>query len=201
MWCSPLMRAPAFARRVLRRFTMGSGPLKRASDRLQVLSRSMLALLLLAAVPVALAVGVLTRSDLGRTAARQAAESHEVTARLITDAPLPVGPQTADVPEPAVWTGPDGVAHVIQIPVPAGSRAGELVSTWVDRAGDSTEAPLSAAGLGAQAVSGAVLAFLVMVVVVAGAHRAVVVTLDRRRARQWATEWEAVEPRWAGRVR
>lgn len=200
MWCSPLVRDPAFTRRVVRRFTLGSGPLKRTSDRLQVLSRSMVAVLLLAAVPIALAVGLATRSDLARTAARQAAERHEVTATLLTDAPPPIGPPTADVPETAVWTGPRGATHVIQVPAQAGAVAGEVVTAWVNGAGQSTEPPLSMSDVDAQVVIRAMLAFLAAVAVATGAHCAVVATLNRRRARQWAAEWEAIEPGWAGRL-
>ena len=45
------------SRTLRRRFTLGSGPLKPTSDRIEFLSRVVLVLLLLAALPVGLVVG------------------------------------------------------------------------------------------------------------------------------------------------
>ena len=57
------------ARRLLRRFTLGSGPLKRRSDRLEFLSRVVLTLTLLAAVPIGVATGTAMAGNLTATAA------------------------------------------------------------------------------------------------------------------------------------
>jgi hypothetical protein len=58
----------ATARRLLRRFMPGSGPLKRASDRIQILARVLLVALVLAAVPLARAIVYSVPTFLGSSA-------------------------------------------------------------------------------------------------------------------------------------
>lgn len=198
------MQTPSF----VRRFLLGSGPLKRASDRLLALSRSLVLIALVAAVPAACAVGAAARSDLTRTAAQQAAERHEVTATLVADALLPGGRKTMPigravmyVPTDAVWADPGGLVRDIKIPVLVGARAGDAVTIWVDRNGGLTDAPLPHSDVIAEALIRAALTVIGVVMLAVGGHLGVVAVLDRRRARRWAAEWALVEPQWAGRVR
>ena len=78
-------------RRLFRRFALGSGPLKRGTDRLQFVARVLLLITVLTAIPVALAVVTANYSQ-GRTvAAAEAAARHQVTATLLVDAAASTG--------------------------------------------------------------------------------------------------------------
>src|SRR3954453_7526767 len=89
------------AQRLLRWFVLGSGPLKRGSDRLQVLARVLLVITVVGAVPVALAVVTATFSQAQAAAAVEAADRHHVRATLLTDA---AAAQHAGAPESAAAT-------------------------------------------------------------------------------------------------
>ena len=183
-----------------RRFTLGSGPLKRTSDRVEFASRVLLLLALLSAVPVGLAVGAAAWTAVHATADAQAATRSEVTATLLFDAPEPEpGSDTARTT--AVWTAPEGGTRSARIDAPAGARAGEEVGIWVDRSGDLTPAPLDEAQVAGQAVVIGVLAGLGLLLAALTGHLLVTWALDRRRDRQWATGWLAVEPLWVSRFR
>jgi hypothetical protein len=182
----------------VRRFTLGSGPLKRTSDRLQVLSRLLLLLTVLAVVPLAAVVGTTVSGHLHQVARQQHAERASVPATLLFDA----GP-SADgrpVPTAAVWAGADGVPRTGRVPAAGSARAGTVVRVWVDRTGALTTAPLSDGDVAADAIAAVVLGPGSALAVVALAHVVLVTALDRRRARRWAEGWAAVEPLWrAGR--
>ena len=81
----------------VRRFTLGSGPLKRTSDRLQALSRLVLLLAVLAVVPLAGLVGTAVSGHL-----------HEVAASVAKER-MPNGFRTV------INTGPDGVQTVFHL--------------------------------------------------------------------------------------
>lgn len=182
----------------VRRFTLGSGPLKRTSDRLQALSRLLLALAVLAVVPAAVLVGRATSGHLHDVARQQHAERASVPATLLFDAAgSPDGPPVATT---ATWAGADGVPHSGPVPTPGGARAGTVVRVWVDRAGSLTTAPLADGDIAADTVAAVVLGPGSALAVAALAHVVLVTALDRRRARRWAEGWAAVEPLWrAGR--
>ena len=188
---------------VIRRFTLGSGPLKRTSDRLQYLARVLLAGVLVAALPVALAVATASFTQ-GRTeVARQSAERQQVVAELLDDAVvLTDGTEgtPAEARATAVWTAPPGVQRTAAISVPPRSRAGSALTIWVDRDGDRTTRPLSSGEVVGQAVGLAILTYLVISAVAIGAYRVFRGQLDRSRFRRWAAEWAVVEPRWSGQV-
>lgn len=59
---------------LLRRLTLGSGPLKRGSDRLEFLARVLLVCCLVTAIPIALAVGTATHTRAQALADAQAVE-------------------------------------------------------------------------------------------------------------------------------
>ena len=182
----------------VRRFTLGSGPLKRTSDRLQVLSRLLVLLTVLAVVPLAALVSATVSGHLHEVARQQHAERASVPATLLFDA----GP-SADgrpVPTEAVWAGADGVPRTGRVPAAGSARAGTVVRVWADRTGALTTAPLSDGDVAADAIAAVVLGPGSALAVVALGHVVLVTALDRRRARRWAEGWAAVEPLWrAGR--
>ena len=196
-------RQPPTPGRSIRRFTLGSGPLKRGSDRLEFLSRLLLTAVLLAAVAVALAVATATYS-LGRSeVAQETADRHRVSAQLLEDAAVPAGGSGngMDVGRaPAVWTAPSGAEHSGQVPARPDAEAGSAVLIWVDEDGARTTRPLSTGDVVGRALGAAVLTYLGIAGSAIGGHLLVRRLLDRSRSRRWAAEWELVGPVWTGRV-
>jgi hypothetical protein len=182
-----------------RRFTLGSGPLKRTSDRVEFLSRVVLVLALLAATPAGLAVGTATYTGVLATAEHQAVTRSPTTATLLADAPAKNGTGTAGVPTSATWTAPGGASRTGQVDAPAGARAGTTVDVWVDRAGALTDRPLTSGEVVGQGVVVGVLTGLGLVIAGLSSHLVVLVLLERRRLRRWEAGWAAVAPLWGSR--
>ena len=183
----------------LRRFSLGSGPLKRGSDRLQFLARILLACSLLLSIPIALAVATATHSQARLEAAAQAAERHRGSARLLDDAPLTrAGSDDLLVTSQAeaVWTGPAGADEKGILTVPAGTKAGSTVPIWLDQHGHRMPRPLSDSDIMGRSVSHAVVTLLLLSLLEVGAYASLRQALDRSRSRRWAAEWASVEPRW-----
>lgn len=192
---------------VVRRLMLGSGPLKRRSDRLEMLSRVVLAVVLLLAAPVALAVATATATDLRATAQLQAATRTQVLAVLLEDAiSRPDAGEVATVGgtttrTDGTWTAPDGTTREAEVPAPFGSRAGDAVPVWIDQDGALTRAPLRDGDMtAAMAMSGGGT-FVLIIAAAAATHGLVCWRLDRHRDRRWSAEWAAVEPTWSGRIR
>jgi hypothetical protein len=191
------------ARRVLRRCTLVSGPLTRTSDRVQVLARLVVLLTVLAAVPVAGSVATVTYSDGIAAADAEAADRHQVGARLLDDAVVQqtTAAGTSEVMVATVaWTGPAGTTQDV-VPVPSDARAGSTVAIWVDRDGDRVLPPTTHGDAAVTAFGSALLTFLGIALVTAGAYLSLRAALDRARMRRWADEWAAVEPVWTRTAR
>jgi len=194
-------------RRSLRRFILGSGPLKRRSDRLQVIGRLLLVLSFLLAPPLAVAVATATTAHLGAVAAAEAAERSRTVAVVLEDAPQPMHDSTeyaayplTRVPVRAVWSVPGGTSGTGIVMVPPGTAADTAVPVWVDRRGEITRAPTnrdvlpgSAAAMGALPLIGVPLAAWTL-------YAFLCFTLDARRDRRWEQDWAAVEPGWKSRL-
>jgi hypothetical protein len=181
------------ASRALRCLTLGSGPLKRTSDRVQFLARILLALCVVAGVPVALTVASVTHADAMTEARAQSAERHQVDAELVAD-------PTAALRAPAVWLGPSGEQHGAMVVVPADARAGSTVPIWVDRYGNRTPRPLNGAAATAQAIGMAAITYVSICALAAGAYLVARALLDRSRVHRWEADWAVTEPQWTRRV-
>jgi len=192
---------PGRGRGVLRLLRPGRNPLARGSDRLEAFAWAATVTALLMAVAIALAVGTVVRVDLSARAHEQATTRHQETAVLLADA-LPEdvrSPAVRRVWTPAAWPGPDGTVHG-DVPAPADARSGETVGIWVDEAGRQVPRPIDRTIVVSNALVAGVVTLLLLTTVVVTAHVAVGHLLWRHRARQWAADWAAVEPRWAGRA-
>lgn len=187
-------------RHPVRRLLLGAGPLKRTTDRLHALSRVVLLVAVLAAVPVGAAVGAAVSGALHATAHAQSVVRAARTATLLADAPGTSSPDGGGVLAPARWSGPHGRPMTGEVIAPSGDPAGSAVTVWVDRAGRITTEPLREGDIAVQASTAGVVAALALPVVVLLLHLGVVHLLDRTRLRQWSSEWESVEPLWAGRA-
>jgi hypothetical protein len=188
---------------VLRRFALGSGPLRRGSDRLQFLARVLLVGIVLAAVPVSLAVGTAVHTQARAEAAVDAAVRHRVVARLLeapprlTDEVWVAGGRERGT---AVWTDPAGLEHRGPVSVPARAAAGHTVLIWVDGDGNRTRPPLSASDVRNRAVGQGFATLCGISVLGVGGYLWARALLDRSRSRRWAVEWATVEPVWTRTV-
>ena len=196
------------AGRLLRRLTVGPGPLRRASDRLECLARVLLVVTLATAIPISLAAATATYTQARAQATAQAADRHRVTARLLGDAPAPPREAWSSQEETwsdqeqatALWTDPAGREHRAPVPVSAGATAGATVVLWIDRDGNRTTRPLSDGDATDQAVGRGIVTLGGLSVIAWGVYRSFRTLLDRSRSRRWAAEWAVVEPVWSRRV-
>jgi len=187
-------------RSLRRRFTLGSGPLKRTSDRVEFGSRVVLALALLLAVPLGLVAGAVAHTGVAATAQQQAETRSPELALLLADAP-DSGVAEISVPAPARWTAPDGGARTGTVDASPGAPAGTTVEVWVDLHGRITERPLTEGEVTGQAVVIGALVALAAVIAGMSSHLGVLWLLERRRYRRWAAGWASVEPLWVSRFR
>ncbi|WP_116450381.1 hypothetical protein [Blastococcus litoris] len=192
----------------MRRFGLGSGPLKRRSDRIQVVGRVVVVLSVLGSPPLAVAAATATGSHLDEVAAAEAASRTRATAVLLAEAPPPrsVGgagdfgqadPRPPRVP--AVWTDRDGRERRGDVVAAPGAPAGSPVHVWLDAGGEPARAPRDPATI---PVTAAAVGASTLLVVPLGAGACYVVLcagLDRYRDRRWAREWASVGPGWTSR--
>lgn len=186
--------------RAIRRFTLGSGPLKRGSDRVEYVSRLLVLLVVLLSVPVALTVGTVVRSDLAAMAQEQAEERTRVTAVATADAARADTSPRARVPVPARWTSPGGTPVEGDVPAHPVTRAGDTLTLWTTADGRRADEPMTPAevrrstlvlvGVGWAGGLGAVVLV----------HVALCRLLERQRDRRWTREWARVEPGWSRRL-
>jgi len=172
--------------------------LKRGSDRLEVLGRLAAVLMVVLAVPVALAVGTAVFTDTRALASGQTLT--RTTAEAVLTAPAR-GASYADVfvPTPASWTAPDGRHVEGNALAQVGAQAGDHVKIWVDPQGLRTRAPLDPAGVAWTAAGAGLMTFLLFVAGTVAGWVALGWLLWRSRSREWERGWLEVEPRWAGR--
>ena len=182
-----------------RRFTLGSGPLKRGSDRLELLLRVLLLVTLLGAGPAGLAAGTATHLRLATEAAEQAESRHRTTAVLLEAAPLqPTGPPSIPWASGVAgeWITAAGTVRQGRIAAPVGADAGTPVDIWIDGTGNAVRAPLPREAITTEAATTGAFTTLAISGVAVIVHLLLRWALDRHRLRRWAAGWAAVEPVW-----
>jgi hypothetical protein len=192
-------------RHAVRSFLLGSGPLKRNSDRLQMTSRLLVVLSLLAAVPVGFVVSGITRGNLQGTAAAQAAERHEVRAVVVEHTAL--SPAAAgDTPAPfsvtraqVSWRGPHDALRHGHLLLPAGTAVGSTVPIWLDRSGALTTAPADRVTISDDAVIVGLAVAVGVPLSLWALHCGLCIALDAHRTRRWGADWARVEREWRAR--
>jgi hypothetical protein len=185
----------------VRTFTLGRGPLKRGSDRLEFAARLVLVLVVLVSVPVALAVGTVVHEHLRATAEQQADELTRVTAVALEGAePVQEGRSSGWFRTSARWTAPDGTEVEAVVTTLRDTSAGDPLTVWTTGDGRPTATPPT---------SREVLRYTVVLVLVGWSWSLVAAgtgylglcrILDRHRDRRWTREWAAIEPTWSRRV-
>jgi hypothetical protein len=185
-------------RRLLRRAGFARSPLRRRVDRAELIAALVAALLVIAMLPVALALGRSAHhAGLAQSAAEQSAR-HAVEATLLVGVPAPVGSSDMATPlaTPAVWRTSDGVRHAGLAPAWPGTPAGVQVPIWVDRSGALVNPPLTVGQAFWRGVLTTLLVILATIawcaVLLAGLHW----WSNRRRYARWDREWRQVGPLW-----
>jgi hypothetical protein len=189
------------APRFLRRFALGSGPLKRGTDRLQLAARVLLVLTLVTAIPIALAVLTASYTQGRAVAAAETAERHQVTATLLADATASTDsadPEAATAP--VTWTLPSGAVSEDVLAVPRGATAGSPVRIWIDDSGEVTRRPATSGDAAAQAFGLGLLTLMAISLAATTAYLLFRTVQERGRSRRWAEDWALVEPVWTGKV-
>lgn len=186
--------------RLRRRLGFDHNPLRRRSDLIEAwLVPAVIAALLVLGPLVAVFAGHWASAQ-NETAWRTQRSWHHVPAVLLQSAPGPMFPDGGAnswiVWTPARWTA-GGTTHVGQVPAISDTRAGSIVTVWLDQAGKVRQ-PLTAAGAQGRDVTAIALscgALLLVLVSLALAARRV---LDLRRLSGWEEDWMLVGPQWSG---
>ncbi|MFF7648041.1 hypothetical protein [Streptomyces canus] len=170
-------------------------PLRRRSDRVETW-------IVLATWIAALAGGLLAGEAAGAAmedglAARRAAV-HAVSATLTENAdepPAPAGDGTGGTVQAKVrWTAPDGSVRTGVARVVPGGATGTAVTVWIDRRGDLVRTPLTPAEARLQSALTGLLVAVGTGAVAFGCGWPARLRLDRRRMRDWESEWARVAP-------
>ncbi|WP_280250715.1 Rv1733c family protein [Nocardia abscessus] len=181
-------------RRTCRRVGLDRNPLRRREDRVQTGVAVLLALVFLIVVPV-LAVTVGGRVYRVETAAVQAetARLRQVDATVIEAGKAPL--YAPVIPARVSWKDAEGVERTGDYQSTTVVEPGSTVPIWLNEAGAIVEPP-SATQPASKAVMLTAGAALGVSVVLAGSYLLVRRGLDRRRLRQWESEWVAADLTW-----
>nr|WP_280859448.1 hypothetical protein [Streptomyces sp. SAI-144] len=177
----------------------GGNSLRRASDRFECWMRRVLMVVLVLGLPAAAVSAGRTAYEASmHTVWTQAAERHQVAARLTSTAE---GGDWAKRPAPVRWTDVDGVVRTGAALVRPGTPKGSAVRVWVTRDGQVTDPPTTTINA---TTSGWLVGGMAALGVAGGSYAAwagMRLVLDRRRYAQWDAEWGLVEPGWSARFR
>jgi hypothetical protein len=188
--------------RLIRGLRFDRNPLRRGFDRAETaIIAGLLAAFFVSAPFIAVTAGHWIHTASLREQRVQTVAWHQVSARLLKDAPADsfasYGP--ADTSALARWTAPNGSRHTGFISVAAGTRAGTTVSTWMDASGKPTGPPLQAAQVADRAALAVMLAPLVPAILLLAAWKLARRELERRRSAAWDADWRATGPQWTSR--
>jgi hypothetical protein len=185
--------------RLNRRLGLDHNPLRRRCDRIAGwLLPAMLAALLVIGPLAALLAGrwAQARNDVAWQAQRS---WHHVPAVLLASTPGPMfpagGANSWTVWTSARWTA-DGQTHVGKVPAMSDSKAGTVVTVWLDPAG-TPRMPLTPTAASNRVVTAAAMAVAALAVLLAVLTVIVRWVLDRRRLASWEAAWLSVGPQWS----
>ncbi|MFE7896834.1 hypothetical protein ACFU3E_04675 [Streptomyces sp. NPDC057424] len=145
-----------------------------------------------------LVAGLMAAGTVERAVERQRAESRQVQAVVVEDAPGPSPARVASdhrVWGKVQWTAPDGSTHREEARVAPRAPAGSTISLWVNRSGDITSPPVSSGEAWLHTAMGGALTGFFAGGAVLGATCLSRLAFDRRRMAQWDAEWERMDTR------
>jgi len=176
----------------LSRLTANS--LVRACDRIEFAIHATAVLLIIAAIPICLAVGSAVHAGMASDRRAELASRTQVTATLLAPASTSTGAATAR------WTspGPDHPVITGAITVPSDRLNSATTPIWVDRTtGLATTAPTSASTVWALTINTGIASFAITFGAIAAFWGFTTAGFARYRSRRWAAEWRrcsALEP-------
>jgi hypothetical protein len=186
--------------RLTRRFGHDGNPLRRRVDRIEAWLVPVAIVVFMALCPLILS---LTGSWMRAANANEMrGQQNWQTVRATLLQPVP-GPMQADHSAntwiawaPATWTAA-GVRHKGDVPALGGSRAGSVVTVWLDPSGRAHMPPLTPGQAGSRVLEArigglAVLAVLLAIMLIFARR-----FLDRRRLAGWENAWLSVGPTWS----
>lgn len=183
-----------------RRMACDGNPLRRRSDVIAAWLTPVAVLIFIALIPVAATVTSSLSHAQNAAVARQMPTWNVVQGRLLRSAPGPAqtdhGGNLWNEVVPARWTF-QGRQYAGEVPVLAGSRAGDLHKVYLNNSGQVQTPPLNSSQLAdrTDTITFIVVGVLAMVVfVLKGIARRI---LDSRRIAAWESDWLAVGPRWS----
>ena len=198
---------PGDDRRRSRRMSIAvwRSPLARSADRTEAGLLLLAVILWLIALPIVAAVASICWSGISDAASTQQRTRTPDTAHLLAGAPdLSYAAETGTPVSPTIrvsagWTGPEGRQHIGSVDAAGGERIGAPQQIWIDRSGELADPPISTGVAAALTVAATVAAWLGWGVLLMVSWLAIRWRLNNRRARDWDTEWETIEPVWSGR--
>lgn len=169
----------------------GRNALVRRTDRIEALVGAMAVMLVLCAAPIAAALGTAVHETRSEFYADQARHRHVVEATALSDSETTVRTNSIEFDVDARWKF-DDVYHVERVQSAVFVKVGDRFQTWVDDQGAAASAPAPPGQAGGDAVGAAVLSWLGVVFVTAGACGVVRHRFDRERHADWDREFEAL---------
>ncbi|MFD7915987.1 hypothetical protein ACFV30_35660 [Streptomyces sp. NPDC059752] len=200
----PTRSRPATAGRVRRLFGGRPSELRRPVDRTRRRWNAAFALSFLIALSCGVVVTTAVWGAESRTAREAARHRHQIEATTVGAVERAVSGRsggTSRTVAPAIWEYPAAHQHSARISVPFGTPAGRTVTIWVDDAGREAQKPSSEAQRALTATAAGVGSFSLLALAAGTAVRLRLLLVETRSLAQWEYEWEAVEPRWSGRLR
>ncbi|WP_405833378.1 hypothetical protein [Streptomyces sp. NBC_00105] len=199
----PTRSRPATADRVRRLFGGRPNELRRPVDR----TRRRWNIAFVLSFLVALSCGVVVTTAVwdaeSRTAREAARHRHRIEATTVGAVERAVSNRsggTSRTVAPAVWEYPAAHQHSDTISVPFGTPAGRTVTIWVDDEGLEAQAPSAEAQRVLTAAVAGLGSFSLLALATGAVVRLRLLHVETRSLAQWEHEWEAVEPRWSGRL-
>jgi len=175
-------------------------PLRRATDRAELVVVAGLTAAFLVGSPVAAMTAGHAASAAGLRAEQTA--RFKVDATLMQSAPGPFYSPYGSVviPVPARWIAPDGSRHAGPVDADAAARAGSDVTVWTTKSGKLIAPSPPAGQVTATTVLSALAAFIGAGLVLLVAGLFATAAMNRRRLAAWEAAWREFGPRWTSRT-
>jgi hypothetical protein len=170
---------------VLRLFSRN--PLIRTSDRVQAAVVTLAVLLVVIAAACAGILGTIIHDTEAQTFLQQAQTRHAVVATAIEDSKPAARSETTASTVYAQWQL-NGINHADVLGWDYAVKAGEPLQIWVDADGNRVNRPTPVARAAADALSAAVVGWLIVVLTAAQVVCAVRAHMNRMRDAQWERE-------------
>ncbi|MFI9052147.1 hypothetical protein [Streptomyces sp. NPDC053427] len=177
------------------------GPLRRGSDVAEAWLVLATALLMAVAAPAA---GVAAANAVAGAADRQSQDRHGVAAVLTENPPARIGADPTGgiggrMHTTVRWTAADGTSRTGETTVPAGLRAGDRTTAWLDGRGALLRDPVSPGEATVESIASGTVAASGTCLLLFAAERAGGALLTRRRYALWEREWAAGDAQWGHR--